>query len=195
MANSTVLQALRFCWEVVNGLRIPVAVVGGLALATWKHPRATRDVDLMIDVTEEQFKSLLDELQRRGARLLHGGHRLQLGETDVVRLAIELPDSFVEIPLDLLIAKTPRAKEALARSVLISSEDFGIEVRVLTCEDLIVNKVLAGRMIDLADAATLIRENLATLDMTFLKKKLGEFDALDDFARIWKEAFPDAEIP
>jgi hypothetical protein len=34
----------------------------------------------------------------------------------------------------------------------------------LACEDLIINKLLAGRAIDLADAAALIRANANALD-------------------------------
>jgi hypothetical protein len=40
-----------------------------------------------------------------------------------------------------------------------------IELDVLTCEDLIVHKLLAGRLVDRADAATLLRVNRADLDI------------------------------
>jgi hypothetical protein len=53
------------------------------------------------------------------------------------------------------------------------------------------HKLLAGRIIDLMDAATLLRANRTAIDFAYLRRWIQE-KALDaDYARIWAEAFPD----
>ena len=58
------------------------------------------------------------------------------------------------------------------------------------CEDLIVHKLLAGRIVDLMDAAALLRANRATIDFAYLRRWIHEQALETDFARIWGEAFP-----
>jgi len=59
---------------------------------------------------------------------------------------------------------------------------------VLATGDL--HKLLAGRIIDLMDAAALLRANRAAIDFAYLGRWIQE-KALDaDYARIWAEAFP-----
>jgi hypothetical protein len=48
-----------------------MAVMGGLALAAWRHVRATRDVDLLIGVSEENLEPLLATLTSAGLRPKH----------------------------------------------------------------------------------------------------------------------------
>jgi len=48
MAPQAVLETLRQLWMVLQQNKVPAAVVGGLALAAWKHPRTTLDVDVLL---------------------------------------------------------------------------------------------------------------------------------------------------
>src|SRR5438046_5804634 len=45
---SEVVRALRHAWESLQEIGVPAAVMGGLAVSTWKHLRATQDVDLLV---------------------------------------------------------------------------------------------------------------------------------------------------
>jgi hypothetical protein len=42
------LRTLQHVWLALKPLKIPVALMGGIALATWKYVRATRDIDLSL---------------------------------------------------------------------------------------------------------------------------------------------------
>ena len=57
MVAKAVLDTLRHVWLTIDELDVTAAVVGGLALAFWKHPRATRDVDVMVNVTDAQLEN------------------------------------------------------------------------------------------------------------------------------------------
>ncbi len=58
-----------------------------------------------------------------------------------------------------------------------------------------MHKLLAGRLIDLADAATLLRTNRATLDLPYLLGCAAALSLEAGFTQIWKEAFPGEAIP
>ena len=65
--------------------------------------------------------------------------------------------------------------------------DLDIEVAILACEDLILHKLLAGRMIDLADAAALSWANRETLDLDYLNRWGARLEVSGDLARVLKE--------
>src|SRR5438094_576568 len=113
------LGAFRQVWAALAGRGVPAALMGGLAVAVWQHVRATRDVDLLVQV-------------------------------------------------DLLLADSPYHREALARRIPATVGD--LEVSVLACEDLVLHKLLAGRIIDRADVAALLRANREALDSAYLRR-------------------------
>jgi hypothetical protein len=56
---------------------------------------------------------------------------------------------------------------------------------------LIVFKLAAGRIVDLADAAALLRANRDTLDLDSLRSECQRNVLGKELARVWDEAFPD----
>lgn len=62
MATEAVLETLRQLWLVLRQNSVVAAVVGGLALATWRHPRTTLDVDVLLIGEGAQFSNLLQNL-------------------------------------------------------------------------------------------------------------------------------------
>ncbi len=116
---------------------------------------------------------------------------VELGQIDVIRLEYEPPDALIAVPIDLLVAHSDFARGAIKRSVALSSETLGFDVRVLSCEDLIMNKILAGRVIDLADSAALIRANKSDIDRSYLMQQAKLLGLLDQLSSIWEEACPD----
>ncbi|MCY2988340.1 MAG: hypothetical protein NTY19_10825 [Planctomycetota bacterium] len=50
MPPRPILQTLDAIWSALEQLQLPLALMGGLAMSTWKHVRATQDVDLLIGI-------------------------------------------------------------------------------------------------------------------------------------------------
>jgi len=48
MPAEPLLRALRHVWVTLEPLGLPMAVMGGIAVAASKHVRATQDVDLLL---------------------------------------------------------------------------------------------------------------------------------------------------
>jgi len=195
MAGETVLRALRHVWLVLRSLNVPAAVVGGLGMAVWKHVRATQDIDLLIAVGADDVGWLLERLAAARIRPRSDLPPISLGQLEVIRLLYEPPETFLEIEIDLLIAKSEYYQRALRRRVAAQLPDLEVEIAVLTCEDAILQKLQAGRIIDRADAAALLRANRESLDVDYILAWTDRLALAVDLAEIWNEAFPGEPLP
>jgi hypothetical protein len=184
-----VLQALRHVWLAIAPLDLPVAVVGGIALAAWKHVRATRDIDILLGIGEEDLDRVLQRLLAAGVRPKRTPPVTSLGRLELVQLLYEPPEAFMDLQVDLLLADSPYHRVALARRVRTVLPDLDVEIAVLACEDLILHKLLAGRIIDLADTVALLRANHQTLELEYLNRWATSLEIDRELADVWKEAF------
>jgi glyoxylase-like metal-dependent hydrolase (beta-lactamase superfamily II) len=67
MAGSVVLAALGHVWTTLEPTGFPRALMGGLALASWKHVRSTHDVAFLIDPGPAGVEALLEMLRQAGS--------------------------------------------------------------------------------------------------------------------------------
>jgi Uncharacterised nucleotidyltransferase len=189
VASSAVTEALERVWAALEPLNLPMALMGGLAAAVWKHPRNTRDVDILVNVGDGSLDELVEALQRAGMRPKRQPPVLRVGDLRLIQLLYQAPDTFLDIQIDVLLADSFYQKEALVRAKPVKL-DGDREIAVLSCEDLIIHKLLAGRIIDSADVAALLRANRADLDLEYLKRWLGQLKLLPHLETIWRETFP-----
>lgn len=187
MATEAVLETLRRLWSVLAGAGIQAAVAGGLALATWRHPRTTFDVDVLLVADGITLDDLMVRLESAGFTR-RSRPPTDLGETELLQFYFEPEDAFVEVQTDLLVAKSDYAREAISRSVVLDQEALGFQVNVLGCEDLIVFKLVAGRIIDLADAAALIRANAASINESLLNQLARQLQVHSLLEQVRREA-------
>src|SRR5260370_28273712 len=190
MAAAVVLPALEHVWSSLAPLKVPMAVSGGLALAVWQHVRATRDVNPLLGVTEKQFARILTALNTAGIKPKHKAAPVPLGSLQVIQFQYEPRGAFLDIQVDLLLSDSSYHQTALARSVEVKLATLKGKVLVLACEDLIIQKLLADRIIDKADVTALLRANRNTLDMDYLRHWSKELELERELAVAWEAAFP-----
>lgn len=195
MAGKVVLAALKHVWATLEPTNCPRALIGGLSLSFWKHVRSTQDVDLLIDAGPSGVESLLEVLQKTGVRAKRQPSVVDLGSIRVVQLLFEPKDAFVDIQIDLLLAESAFHREALARRVPARLSGVEFDLFTLSCEDLLILKMNAGRIIDRADAAALLRLNRASLDLPYLLKWVAQHNLRKEWAEIWSEAAPEDALP
>ncbi len=195
MVGEAVVQSLRHVWLELDRLGVPAAVAGGLALSTWKYVRATRDVDLLVSIDANELESLLVRLRSVGMRPKKEPPAVSLGHLDVVPLLYEPPEAFLDVEIDLLLAKSEYHQGALRRRVTTPIPDLDLRVAVLTCEDLVLHKLLAGRLIDRVDASELLRINHARLDTHYLADWIERLGLHDEFTEVWTSALPTEPLP
>ncbi len=162
MATKAVLAALSHVWVALKPTNCPRALMGGLSLPLWKHVRTTRDVDLLISLEGTSVEAVLEVLQLAGIRTRHDPPVLDLGSVRIIQLLYQPKDAFLNVPIDMLLAESAFHREALARRSLARLSDLNIDLYTLSCEDILILKMNAGRIIDRADGAALLRESRHT---------------------------------
>lgn len=152
---------------------VGVAVIGGVAVGVRAAERMTVDIDFTTSLDNESLASFCEAAERRGIRPRR---------TDGLEFArryrvLLLVDTDTDTDLDLALASLPFELEAIERAepVLLGP----VVVPVVTAEDLVVMKMVAGRPQDLVDVSSIL-EGTRAIDLRRIRQYLEEFDdALD----------------
>jgi hypothetical protein len=115
VAAEVVLKALKHVWVSLEPMQAPMAVMGGLALAAWRHVRVTRDVDLLIGVSDGDVEPLLSPLSSARLRPKHQPPLISVGSLQILQLLYEPPGAYLDLQVDLLLAQSDYHRRALAR--------------------------------------------------------------------------------
>jgi hypothetical protein len=155
---------------------------GAQAVVIWGHPRQTADVDITIRLRPEDAVPFWRDMEKAGFELRVGEPEDFLARTRVI------PFLHVEtgMPLDIVLAGPGLENIFFERVVLVRFG--GTEIPVAAPEDVIIMKVLAGRLKDSADVFSILLQRLPTLDLThirntlaMLEEALGQSDLLRPF--------------
>ena len=157
MVADVLMKVLSHVWRTLEASKTTAAVMGGIALASWKYVRATRDVDLLVGLGGRTVDDLLAQLRSAGIRPRRQPPVTSLGRLRMIQCIYEPPESFLDLQVDLLLAECPYQIQALARRVPEQLAGLNLPIYVLSCEDLILHKLLAGRIIDRVDCSSLMR--------------------------------------
>jgi len=195
MASDTVRAALNKIWPPLEALGHRCALMGGAALAVWNYPRATRDVDVLLGIDSASFPSVMEHLTSAGFRPKKSPPLANIGGHSLAQFLYTPPDEFYDVQFDIWLAESALQRFALDRSLLRQLPGVDKPIRVLSVEDLILFKLVAGRMIDRADAAMLLRENRDSIDFQYLRDWVTKLNLSSELATIWTEAFPGEAAP
>ncbi len=164
----TIIEAAEQIASFLETHHIAYALIGGIAVQQWGEPRATRDVDVVVMVPQERFEAFVaDAVERFRARIpdpLDFARRTRV-------LLLETEDG---IPLDVSFGIPGYEDEVMRRKVAVS---FGADTSmdVISAEDLIVHKCLAGRARDREDVAHILIRQGDALDLGYVRKWLRQF--------------------
>jgi hypothetical protein len=164
--------------QALSALGAEYMLIGGLAVGVWSEPRATKDADFSVHVMASA-EDLRDGLSAVGLEVARGDLARALAQGESVRLR-RTAHQDEPIVVDLLIAITPFEIEALRRRQPLRV--LGVDLPVVTPEDLFVFKMIAGRPQDLADAALLHEIHGETFDLTRVRRWCREFGVEDRLA-------------
>ncbi len=147
-------------------------VFGAQAVFVHGKPRLTADVDATVDPAGADPGAVVDALAPHGFAL-----RMPLS-AEHLREARLLPMVHTSsgMPLDLVIAGRGLDQELLDRARQL--DVGGVVVPVVSAEDLVAMKVLAGRRKDLEDVRGVLIEQGARLDLERIRDVLGAMEAV-----------------
>jgi hypothetical protein len=141
---------------------IEYAVVEGLAVGVWSTPRATRDVDLYAELSDENRDALRDAVVRRGFEV--PAMNEELARFGVFRSKLIRERVF----LDIFDAVGPLGAAILARRKRIAT--LGRQIEFASAEDLAVLKAFSDRPRDLDDLVALIALPAGSIDIEYLDR-------------------------
>ncbi len=155
--------------EKLREAEVPHALIGGLALAAHATPRATEDIDLLVDGdSAEVLHELLTEMGYQSLYRSDDIANYRSGDPALGRI-------------DAVFARRRYAREMLARARPVATGVGSTSVPVVDAADLIGLKVQASsndparRRGDLADIESLLRE-AAELDLDRVRVYFRLFD-------------------
>lgn len=196
MLNETVIAALQRTRAALDPLQIPVDLLGGIAVAMWGVIRATRDVDVILSIAIPRIDEVINVLNRAQIRSRYTPPRtIAFDGVDLIQFDCAMPGSFWEVRIDVQFAKSEYHRQLLDRRIRRQLPETVDEVDVVACEDLIFLKLLAGCVLDLADAAALIRYNGPDLDLAYMTRWARPLRLMRRLNLAWEEAFPGEAFP
>lgn len=142
-------------------------VFGAQAVILWGAPRMSADVDVTVEMAVADTLDFVAGMQQAGFEL-----RVRDVE-DFVRKTRVLPflHRATEMPLDVVLAG-PGLEELFFQRVR-EVEMAQMMIPVISPEDLVVTKILAGRPKDLEDVRGVLRERKASLDLDLIRETLS----------------------
>ena len=134
--------------HVLSEEKVRFILVGAYALAAHGYPRATMDIDIWVMPSPENADAVLRALSRFGTPL----HNLT--KEDLLKEGTVFQIGVAPRRIDIITtASGLQFETTYQNSIPVNIE--GIEVRIPSIDDLILNKRAIGRTRDLADAEAL----------------------------------------
>ncbi|MCS6935952.1 MAG: nucleotidyltransferase [Candidatus Bipolaricaulota bacterium] len=173
MIVMTPLQAAAEIAEFLEQQGIAYVLLGGLAVQYWGEPRTTRDVDVTVLVPQEQQERFFAEILARFRPRLPDAldfarrHRVLLVETQH------------GVPVDISLGIPGYEEEVMRRAISVSLSGLPA-IRLISAEDLIIHKCVAGRARDREDIENILIRQQLKLDLAYIRQWLRDFSPLVD---------------
>lgn len=154
--------------KILQKLKIPYLITGGVAVVVWGRPRYTADIDIIIELKKKLIKEFVNTLAKEG-----------YVDEDVVNEALEHRGEFnfidheTGVKVDFWISGNSNFdKSRLKRAVV--REIYGQKVYFISPEDLILKKLLwfneSSSTRQLEDVQSIMQILKNKLDFAYLKK-------------------------
>ena len=168
---------------IIEENQVEYALMGGLAVRVWALPRATFDVDIQISCEDDKLKKLLAAFEEKGFYVPEYHSKGFVDKLDQMRKV--KAQKYYEghaFDIDVFIVATEFDKTAFQRRKKVTI--YNKEIQVLSPEDLILYKLVAGRKKDLLAIEEIIM--MVNVDTQYLRqwaKKLSVSQELEDILK------------
>jgi predicted nucleotidyltransferase len=179
---SSLTRSLVDLTRLFDRLGLTYAVMGGLAVRAYGIPRATYDIDFTVAIDRDRLPELFQSVEALGYVVPEAYARGWLDQVAAMPLIkFRLPIERDNIDIDVFLAESAFQHELLARR---RREDVdGVVMYLVSPEDLILLKLVAGRPRDLADVYDVLFIQ-AELDGTYLREWAGHLGIADRLATV-----------
>ena len=151
--------------SLLNKAGMPFVLIGGYAGAAWGSVRATKDIDFLARIPSKQIGSLLDEFIKEGINTSY--RKPDISDTVKGVIALEKDET-----IDILLGIQNMPEKLFENASSISFQ--GANIPIISPEDLIILKLLAGSPLDLVDAHNIFNPIQEKLNIEYLKIELNK---------------------
>jgi predicted nucleotidyltransferase len=144
MATKTIPQDFRDFLKLLEDEDVAYLLIGGYAVGYYGYPRATADMDVWIAVNPQNAQRTVAALKRFGMRMAEMSEELFQEKGKIIRMG--MPPMRLEIQTDI---SGVDFDECFSRRNRVDLA--GIQVNLISLEDLKINKKASGRHKDLDD--------------------------------------------
>jgi len=180
----TLLEAAAEIAAFLEERSIEYVILGGLAVQHWGEPRATHDVDVTVMVPQERLEQFAQEILQRFRPRLPDALGFAL------RHRVLLIESASGAPIDISLGIPGYEEEVMRRAVRVTLPT-GVVLRLISAEDLIIHKCVAGRARDREDIERILIRQKLQLDLEYIRRWLEDFAPLvstHDVRAVFEEA-------
>ena len=149
--------------KCLNSNNVKYLLVGGWAVGIYGHPRATKDIDFLVSNNKDN----LNKLQK--AFLEFGSPPIDIQAFREEGYVIRMGDSPTQIDI-INRASGIDINDCFCRKNIINIE--GIEIKLISKDDLIINKKASGRQNDLGDVEKLEYKKIKIEEMKCYKHEI-----------------------
>lgn len=162
------LTALANLTEWLEAAGVPAMIIGGIAASILGRPRATRDIDTLVVVPDDQWTQLVGSAEAHGI-LPRIENPVEFARRTRVLLLRHIESG---IDIDVILSGLPFEADAVSRAKV--HDLSGVRVRLPQVEDLLIMKAIAHRPQDLRDIEGLL-DVFPTADVENVRRWLQDF--------------------
>lgn len=173
MPRSIEEAALAF-GRAMEAADVGYVIVGGVAVMAWGRPRATRDIEVLIDLSEDEVDAFVAALETEGFEV--DRYALERAFKDPAHVSVFDDRSAVHVDLNL-VTDVDERREVEAAVVV---EMGGGSLQIAPPEEVIAWKLRYGTPRDLDDAEGVYVRQQDRLDVERLEARCRDLEVLDD---------------
>lgn len=147
---------------------IAYMLIGGQAVLLYGEPRATKDIDVTLDVGPDRLHDILNIVRDLDWMVLVEDPYTFVNKT----LVLPCQDPQTGIRIDFIFSFSEYEHQAIRRVKRVKVGDT--RVMFASAEDIIIQKVIAGRPRDLEDVKIILAKN-PEMDITYIHSWLKQF--------------------
>ena len=154
MTKQTLDQFYGHAIELLDELKYPYVIIGGLAVSLIGEPRMTLDIDFILSIPEKDIHNFLETDMKKELR--------RIKQTGTFRFSMGL------FHADVILASSEFESSVFKRKKRIKLADK--KAYFPSPEDLIILKIVAGREKDMLDAKSILIRHKNKLDRKYMEK-------------------------
>jgi predicted nucleotidyltransferase len=162
--NEHLMPALRAAIAFLEQHGYRYAIIGGISLSQWGYSRYTHDVDIKVLVPNTEYSS---------ARAIVRTAFPEPARTHAPQNPLIVSVSIQGVTVDFLLAVPGYEEQIIERAV--RRDLGGWSIQICSAEDLIIQKIVAGRERDWLDVEELLIAQHGCLDQEYIAGWLFQF--------------------